>query len=123
MSVKEVKGKPAKGERTVGAVRKKGTPNKKTRELMETLEKLDFDPATALVHCYRQAQIIFNYRKKKMHLSGALVALSQMESTAAELAQFVFPKKRAIEHSGELGVRTFSDFIAAGESDEDGPID
>ena len=123
----EVKGRlPAKGERTVGAGRKKGTPNKKTVELMQVLEKHNFDPAEALIFCYREAQKIFEFRKKRNNLAGALVALDRMETCASELSQYVYPKKKAVEHSGEVGVRTFADFIAAGqdpESEDDDSFD
>lgn len=115
---KEIKGRlPVQGERVAHSGRKKGTPNKKTVELLQTLQKYNFDPAEALVHCYKEAQKIFEYRKKRGNLAGALVALDRMESPAAELAQYVFPKKKAIEHSGEVGVKTFADFIAAGEDE------
>lgn len=115
--------RPSKGERVPGSGRKKGVPNKKTAELMETIAKLNFDPAEALVYCYKEAQKIFDYRKKRNNLAGALVALDRMETCASDLAQYVFPKKKAIEHSGEVGVKTFADFIAAGEMDDDESID
>lgn len=111
--------RPSKGERVKGSGRKKGVPNKKTAELLETLAKHDFDPGEALIHCYQEARKIFDYRKKNNNLAGALVALDRMETCASDLAQYVFPKKKAIEHSGEVGVRTFADFIAAGGEDGD----
>jgi len=114
----EVKGRrPAKGERTIGAGRKKGTPNKKTVELMQVLEKHNFDPGEELIYCYRQAKQIFDLRKKRGNLAGALTALDRMTEVAEDIAQYVYPKKKAIEHSGEVGVRTFADFIASADDE------
>lgn len=103
-------------KRAPGAGRKKGTLNRKTAEVMEVMKAHNFDPAQALIYCHDEAKKIFEYRKKKGNLVGALIALDRMESPAAELAQYIYPKKKAIEHSGEVGVRTFADFIAAGEA-------
>jgi hypothetical protein len=111
--------RPTKGQRTPGAGRKKGTPNKKTVELMQVLEKHNFDPGEELIYCYRQAKQIFEFRKKRSNLAGALTALDRMSEIAEDIAQFIYPKKKAIEHSGEVGVRTFADFIASAEGDED----
>ncbi len=111
--------RPAKGERTPGAGRKKGTPNKKTVELMQVLEKHSFEPGEALIYIYKEAQKIFEMRKKRGNLAGALTSLDRMQTAASELAQFVYPKKKAVEHTGEIGVRTFADFMAAGEDDDD----
>ncbi len=107
-----------KGERVPGSGRKKGVPNKQTAEILEIMQKHNFNPAEALLYCYREAEKILLYRKQHGNLSGALCAIDRMEAAAGELAQYVFPKKKAIEHSGEVGVRTFADFIKAGEDEE-----
>lgn len=95
------------------AGRKKGTPNKKMPELMILLEENNFNPGEELVYCYREARRIFEFRKRKGNLAGALIALDQASSTAEKISQYVYPRKKAIEHSGEVGVKTFADFIAA----------
>lgn len=112
-------GLPKKGERQPGSGRKKGTPNKKTVELMQVLEKNKFDPGEELIYLYREAKKIFEFRKKNSNLVGALSAMDRMIEVAEDIAQYVYPKKKAIEHSGEVGVRTFADFIASADSDED----
>ena len=99
--------------------RKKGTPNKRSVEFLETLRELNFDPAKALVHCYKEAEQIFEYRKQRGNLAGALVALDQMNDSAETLAQYAYPKKKAVEHTGEVGVRTFADFIASADKVDD----
>ena len=45
--------------------------------------------------------------------SAAIDALNAMIKIADNRAQFAYPKKRAIEHTGEIGVKTFADFVAA----------
>lgn len=111
--------RPQKGQKTPGSGRKKGTPNKKTVELMQVLEKNNFDPGEELIYLYREARKIFEFRKKNSNLVGALSAMDRMIEVAEDIAQYVYPKKKAIEHSGEVGVRTFADFMASAESDDE----
>ena len=69
-------------QRTGG--RKKGTPNKKTLEVQERINALDYDPITTMVKISQQAMDDENYA-----LAGQM---------AKELAQYVYPKRKAIEH-------------------------
>ncbi len=82
------------------------------------LEKNNFDPGEEYVALYRKQMAIYNHRIKPVHgrvnMTGALIALSDAAQSLNNICQFVYPRKKAIEHSGELGVRTFADFIAAG---------
>ena len=64
--------------------RKKGTPNKKTLEVHERISALDYDPITTMVKISQQAMADENYA-----LAGQM---------AKELAQYVYPKRKAIEH-------------------------
>ena len=64
--------------------RKKGTPNKKTLEVHERISALDYDPITTMVKISQQAMDDENYA-----LAGQM---------AKELAQYVYPKRKAIEH-------------------------
>jgi len=64
--------------------RKKGTPNKKTLEVQEKINALDYDPITTMVKISQQAMADENYA-----LAGQM---------AKELAQYVYPKRKAIEH-------------------------
>jgi hypothetical protein len=98
--------------------RKKGTPNKKSFDFSEKLRELNFDPAAEMVWCYKQLKSLAVLRSKKGNLIGSITALQAAEKTANDISQYVFPKKKAIEHTGELGIKTFADFIAAGEDDE-----
>lgn len=110
---------PKGKKRPEGAGRKKGTPNKKTVEFLQILENNNFDPAAELIYCYRELKKIADHRKKNGNYTGAVVAFQAAEKTANDISQFVYPKKKAIEHTGEVGVRTFADFIAAGEDEDD----
>lgn len=112
------RGLPKKGERVPGSGRKKGVVNKKTKDLMAMLESHGFDAAEALVYCYKEAQQIFEFRKKRSNLAGALSALDRMETCASDLCQYVYPKKKAVEHSGKMAM-TFADFMAGAELDEE----
>jgi len=71
----------AKGHKTGG--RKPGTPNKRTMELAERMEAIGCDPIEGM------ARIAMN-RRSRPELRGRMYA---------ELAQYLYPKRKAIEHS------------------------
>ena len=75
------KGYPRSGGRA------KGTPNKKTAEVRELLLSLKCDPVRGM------ALIAMN-KKNPAELRGRMYS---------ELAQYLFPKRKAIEVSGEDG--------------------
>ena len=74
-----------KGAKTGG--RKKGTPNKRTQEVIDKLADLDCDPITGM------AKIALD-EKNPPELRGRMFS---------ELAQYIAPKRKAIEHTGESG--------------------
>lgn len=74
----------AQGLKTGG--RKRGTPNKRTQEVVARLEKLKCDPIEGM------AKIAMDVNNPP-ELRGRMYA---------ELAQYVAPKRKAIEHSGEV---------------------
>jgi hypothetical protein len=65
--------------------RKKGTPNRKTQEISELLESLGHNPIEAMVK-------IANNPKASLELRGRM---------NAELAQYVYPKRKAVEVAGD----------------------
>jgi hypothetical protein len=73
------------GERRGG--RQRGTPNKRTLEVAERLAALRCDPITGM------ARIAMN-RKNPVELRARMFA---------ELAQYIAPKRKALEHSGDSG--------------------
>lgn len=104
------------GERPAGAGRPKGTPNKKTLEFQQVLAAHNFDPAEQLIYIFKEQMKIFELRNKSRNKAGAVEALGAAEKTCNDICQYVYPKKKAIEHSGEVGVKTFADFMAAAKS-------
>ncbi len=75
----------ATGNKTGG--RKKGTPNKRTQEVIDQLTALKCDPIEGM------AKIALD-EKNSSELRGRMFS---------ELAQYIAPKRKAIEHSGEGG--------------------
>jgi hypothetical protein len=63
--------------------RQKGTPNKKTQALQERLADMDCDPIEAMIRIGEEANA-----KEDWHLAF---------SVYKELAQYVYPKRKAIE--------------------------
>jgi hypothetical protein len=72
----------AKGHKTGGRVA--GTPNRKTQEISALLDSLGCDPIAGM------ARIAMN-EAHPPELRGRMYA---------ELAQYLFPKRKAVEHSG-----------------------
>lgn len=83
--VKRGLGRPRGYAKTGG--RKPGVPNKKTAEVRELLLSLKCDPITGM------ARIAMN-SKNPPELRGRMYS---------ELAQYMWPKRKAIEVSGESG--------------------
>ncbi len=74
----------AAGIKTGG--RKKGVPNKRTQEVTEKLEELGCDPIAGMA-------LIALDASNPPELRGRMFS---------ELAQYVFPKRKAIEYSGDI---------------------
>lgn len=78
-----------RGKKTGG--RKAGTPNKATLSLQEKLDAFDngagFDPVAEILNLYTL-----------IHADNPLVAVKIL----TELMQYLLPKRKAIEHSGEI---------------------
>ena len=81
---------PVKGGKTPGHIkaggRQKGTPNKKTLELLEVWESLGYDPAYALHH---ELPLLEPEQRAQIHL---------------KLMAYKYPQRKAIEHSGPNGL-------------------
>jgi hypothetical protein len=65
--------------------RKKGTPNKKTLFLKDTLESLDCDVPTKIVELLPQ------------------LSLEKQADILIELMKYLFPVRKAVEHTGPEG--------------------
>lgn len=99
--------------RPANSGRKKGSVNKKTKEFMHMLEVNNFDPGEAMLHCYKEAMKLYERRREHRAFGPAVDALKLASGIADGISQFAYPKKRAIEHTGEVGVKTFADFMLA----------
>ena len=91
--------------------RQKGTPNKKSLEFQEILAANNFSPAEAYLELYKRQMEIYNYRRKRKNIAGMQTVLKDGAITLNNICQFVYPKKKAIEHTGEVGIKTFVDFM------------
>ncbi len=74
------------GSRPKTGGRQKGTPNKATLDVVEKLAKLGCDPLAGMAKLALDESNTPELRGKMM----------------AELAQYVAPKRKAIEHSGDV---------------------
>ncbi len=92
----------ALGKKTGGRI--KGTPNKRTREISDLLDALDCEPVAGM------AQIAMDERNS-VELRGRMYA---------ELAQYVFPKRRATEIKADTGPRVT--FNISNEPQDNSPL-
>lgn len=87
------------GRKTGG--RKAGTPNKRSQEVAEKLEHMGVDPIERLAliaeMAEQDAQMAENPKDRLPHLQLA-------KDCHKELAQYVAPKRKAVEHSGTVGI-------------------
>jgi hypothetical protein len=80
-------GRPAGGPKYGG--RKKGTPNKATQSIQQRLDDLGCDPIEGMVKIANEALSSADFQ-----LAGNMYK---------ELAQYVAPKRKSIEHTGPDG--------------------
>ena len=93
------RGTPNPNGKVSGSGRKKGTPNKRTAEVQDRLQALGCDPITGM------ARIAMN-RKNPPELRGRMFS---------ELAQYMHPKRKAIEVAGEGAGPFVFQFISGGQ--------
>lgn len=79
--------KNSKGKRLGG--RSKGTPNKRTQDVIERLKELDCDPIQGMAIIAKRAM-----DEDDLQLAGQMYK---------ELAQYVAPKRKAVEMTGKDG--------------------
>lgn len=117
----------ARGSKKTGG-RQKGTPNKKSSraDVKEILEKNNFDPIYEMIDTYKALRSLAAHKIKKSNGYGAGEALNSAGRIANDLAQFVVPKLKAVEHTGAGGKDLFKGLnqIAAavlgeGETDDE----
>jgi len=74
-----------RGMKTGG--RQKGTPNRRTQQLIERLEELDVDPVEGLAQILKEPTVTADTRR----------------AIYLELLQYLFPKRKAVEHAAPNG--------------------
>lgn len=115
--------------------RLKGTPNKKTRELIEILELKGYDPVAKLIKISDAAEQEYDKIKNKIDdddedgidqallTTNAYTCIKTMQSTASDLMQYVYPKRKAIDidHKNPFltGEKITVDLRWADEEDDD----
>ena len=77
--------------------RKKGVPNKRTQSVIDQLVALDCDPIEGMASIARKAMD-----------EGELILAGSMYK---ELAQYVAPKRKSIEVSGEMEIDVVQDVM------------
>ena len=77
--------------------RPKGSKSIKTKLVEEKLAVLDYDPIHAMVELAK----------------GDETPIAVKAKLASELASFVFPKRKAVEHSGNIGKRDLKEYSDA----------
>ncbi len=69
--------------------RQKGTPNKRTAEVVEILAKHKFNVVEEMILLYQKTEC-------DEHTVGTAVKI------LTELASYIYPKRKSLEHSGEI---------------------
>lgn len=77
--------------RPEGAGRKKGTPNRFTQNLMKICEERNLDVFESMVQIALESENPNRFPALK------------------ELAQYLYPKRKAIEHSGQIDTNPYKD--------------
>lgn len=86
---------PKKGcKKPDGAGRKKGTPNKRSWEIVRVLHKAGFDPAAKLIQLTLDAEEDYLKNRKNDLGPGYLATASR---NCAELCKFVYPTRKAVD--------------------------
>ena len=76
------------------AGRKKGSPNKRSWDLVETLEKLGFDPLAKLVQLTLDGEV--DYKENRHNEMGPMYYATTVKA-CTEMLSYVYPKRKAID--------------------------
>lgn len=102
--------------------RAKGTPNKKTALIEEIFAGQQFSPAEGLAYCFKEAVKLYKLRMKNKATFRAGEALALAAKVANDGAQYVYPKRKAVEHTGANGEKlltSLADVIGALDLSDD----
>lgn len=102
--------------------RQKGTKNKVNATIEGIFKSQDFDPAEGLAYCFKEAVKLYKRRMTSKSTFRAGEALSIAAKVANDAAQYVYPKRKAIEHTGANGEKlltSLADVIGALDLSDD----
>jgi hypothetical protein len=104
------------GKKTGG--RSKGTPNKKTFDAQALAERMGIDPLELLLNFAMGDWKALGYDSSiqtklvgETAISEDTIPVSIRAQAAKEAAQYLYPKRKAIEHTGKDGTDLFIDRI------------
>lgn len=100
-------------KRAATAGRRRGTTNKRTLDLVCHLEDLGFDPVAKLVLIFSDAMDDYATLRGKTVAPGNDTAagfLKIAESACADIMPYMYPKRKAVEVTGEDGKDLFQSF-------------
>lgn len=122
-------------KRPASAGRRKGVGNKRTRDLIEILDKAGYCPIADLIEVaaiarkeYERSEEIFDLIQEKrvdvgmmpLSESEAPTYLKIIQTSAAQIAPYVYPKKKSVEIKGEDGKDLFESLTAVFKKLADG---
>lgn len=102
-------GAPKGRPKPAGAGRKKGTLNKANKSMQEKLDALGCDPIEGMARIAVDCETAFTDKLKALveggdiDIPGLYKDLNLAGQMYKELAQYVAPKRKAIEHTGADG--------------------
>ena len=105
--------------------RKKGTQNRippAELDAVKALRAAGHEPIIFHAQLLQHAWDRYLKALKRKNEWGANGCLEQARQANAEIMKYVYPTRKAVEHSGTVGV-TFADFMALAESGQKAAID
>lgn len=82
---------------------------------MTMLAEKGFDPGAAYIELFQKQMKLYDEKRKNFphHIATQGALLSQASQSLNNICQYVYPRKKAIEHTGEVNMKSFADFMAA----------
>jgi hypothetical protein len=118
----------ASNPRNHGAGRKKGTPNKLTQDLMSKCEELGVDPFEVLLHFAKGDWKTLGYDTETRLVSASefgeiteyTITPELRAKAAKDACEYLFPKRKAVEHSGSIdtGLQSMIESLEGKTEDE-----
>jgi hypothetical protein len=115
-------------KRPENAGRKKGTPNKLTQDLMAKCDELGVDPFEVLLHFAKGDWKTLGYETETRLVSTSehgdiyenTITPELRAKAAKDACEYLFPKRKAIEHSGalDMGIKNIVDDLTTKTEEE-----